>query len=115
MTEPLSELTEACRRAPVESDDDAIARGGSTWFRGVAAHAEGTVALGMGDVRIIIRERGVRAVTKVDDRYAVKVSSEANVLSRIEKPSRRSSSPTVDAATVTSERPPRDAVPQTGN
>src|SRR5690349_20774947 len=86
MTEPLSELTEACRRAPAESDDETIARGGSTWFRGVASHAEeGTVALGMGDVRIIIRETDVRTVTKNDDHYAVEVSSEANVLLRIEK------------------------------
>ena len=67
-------------------DDETIARGGSTWFRGVPAHAEeGTVALGLGDVRIIISERDVRAVTKDHDRYAVEVSSEANVLLRIEK------------------------------
>jgi hypothetical protein len=86
MTELLSELKEACHRGPAESDEDTIARGGSTWFRGVPAHAEeGTVALGLGDVRIIVSERDVRAVTKAADRYVVEVSSEANVLLRIEK------------------------------
>lgn len=86
MTDLFSELKEACHRGPAESDDETIARGGSTWFRGVPAHAEeGTVALGLGDVGIVISERDVRAVTKDHDRYAVEVSSEANVLLRIEK------------------------------
>lgn len=86
MTDLFSELKEACHRVPVKSDDETIARGVSTWFRGVPARAEeGTVALGLGDVRIIISERDVRAITKDHDRYAVEVGSEANVLLRIEK------------------------------
>ena len=87
MGELFSELKEACRREPASSDDQTIARGGSTWFRGVPAHAEeGTVALGLGrDVRIIISDRDVRAVERDGDRYSVEVSSEANVLLRIEK------------------------------
>src|SRR5947208_1475760 len=72
-------------RAPLRVE--MIARGGSTWFRGLPAHAEeGTVALGLGrDARVIISERDVRAVTKDGDGYSVEVSSEANVLLRIEK------------------------------
>jgi hypothetical protein len=86
VTELLSELKEACQRAPAASDNDVIARGGSTRFRGVPAHAEeGTVALGLGDAQVIISERDVRAVTKDADGYSVEVSSEANVLLRIEK------------------------------
>ena len=83
----LSELKEACQHAPAASDDEMIVRGGSTWFRGLPAHAEeGTVALGLGrDARVIIRERDVRAVTKDGNGYSVEVSSEANVLLRIEK------------------------------
>ena len=71
MTELLSELKEACRRGPVSSDDEMIARGGSTWFRGLPAHAEeGTVALGLGrDARVIISERDVRGVTKDGEGY----------------------------------------------
>ncbi len=85
--ELLSELKEACQHAPAASDDVMIVRGGSTWFRGLPAHAEeGTVALGLGrDARVIISERDVRAVTKDGDGYSVEVSSEANVLLRIEK------------------------------
>jgi hypothetical protein len=79
----------ACRRQrkSAQSDDDMIELGESTWFRGVPAHAEeGTVALGLGeDVRIIIREQDVRAVTKDGGSYGVAVSSDANVLLRIEK------------------------------
>jgi hypothetical protein len=87
MAELLSELKEACQHAPAASEDEMIARGGSTWFRGLPAHAEeGTVALGLGrDARVIISERDVRAVTKDGDGYSVEVSSEANVLLRIEK------------------------------
>jgi hypothetical protein len=80
-------LKEACQHAPAASDDEMIVRGGSTWFRGLPAHAEeGTVALGLGrDARVIISERDVRAVSKDGDGYSVEVSSEANVLLRIEK------------------------------
>jgi hypothetical protein len=87
VTELLSELKEACRRGPAVPDDEVIARGGSTWFRGLPAHAEeGTVGLGLGrDARIIISERDVRAVAKDGDGYSVEISSEANVLLRIEK------------------------------
>lgn len=87
MSELLSELKEACQHAPAVAEDEMIARGGSTWFRGLPAHAEaGTVALGLGrDARVIISERDVRAVTKDGDGYSVEVSSEANVLLRIEK------------------------------
>lgn len=87
VTELLSELKDACQRVPAASASEMIARGGSTWFRGVPAHAEkGTIALGMGrDARVIISERDVRAVTKDGDSYGVEVSSEANVLLRIEK------------------------------
>ncbi|MFN2470817.1 MAG: hypothetical protein ABR583_07460 [Gaiellaceae bacterium] len=87
MTELLSELKDACQRIPAASDDEVIARGGSTWFRGLPAHAEqGTVALGLGrDARVIISERDIRSVTKNGDHYNVEVSSEANVLLRIEK------------------------------
>src|SRR5947199_4189169 len=65
-----------------------IARGGSTRFRGLPVHAEeGTGALAFGrDTRVVISERDVRAVTKDGGRYNVEVSSEANVLLRIEKP-----------------------------
>jgi hypothetical protein len=87
VTELLSELKEACQRVSAASDDEMIARGGSTWFRGLPAHAEeGTVALGLGrDARVIISERDVRAVAKDGDGYSVEVSSEANVVLRIEK------------------------------
>jgi hypothetical protein len=87
VTELLAELKEACRRGPEASDDEMIARGGSTRFRGRPVHAEeGTVALAFGrDTRVVISERDVRAVTKDGDRYSVEVSSEANVLLRIEK------------------------------
>jgi hypothetical protein len=87
VSELLLELKEACQRAPAASEDEMIARGGSTWFRGLPAHAEeGTVALGLGrDARVIISERDVRAVTMDGDGYSVEVSSEANVLLRIEK------------------------------
>jgi hypothetical protein len=87
VAELLSELKEACQKAPVVSEDQMIARGGSTWFRGLPAHAEeGTVALGMGrDARVIISEGDVRAVMKDGEDYSVEVSSEANVLLRIEK------------------------------
>jgi hypothetical protein len=88
MTELLSELKDACQRAPAASDDEIIARGESTWFRGLPAHAEkGTVALGLGrDARVVFSEPDIRAVTKDGDHYNVEVSSEANVLLRIEKP-----------------------------
>ena len=87
MSKLLSELKEACQHTSALSDDALIERGESTWLRGVPAHAEeGTVALGLGeDVRIVIKEEDVRAVTKDGDHYRVEVSSEANVLLRIEK------------------------------
>lgn len=82
----LSELTAACQRKTVPSAGEIIELGPTTWFSGVAAPAEaGTVALGMGDVQIIIREKDVRAVDKDGDRFKVKVSTEANVLLHIEK------------------------------
>ena len=88
MAELLSELKDACRRASAVSDDEIIARGESTWFRGLPAHAEkGTVALGLGrDARVVISEEDVRAVTKDGDHYSVEVGSESTVLLRIEKP-----------------------------
>jgi hypothetical protein len=88
VTELLSELKDACQRIPAASDDEVIAHGGSTWFRGLPAPAEeGTVALGLGrDARVVISERDIRAVTKDGDHYNVEISSEANVLLRIEKP-----------------------------
>jgi hypothetical protein len=83
---PLSQLTEACQHKAARSDDEVIELGATTWFRGMPAHAEpGTVALSMGDAQIIIREKDVRAVAKDDDRFKVEVSSEANILLRIEK------------------------------
>ena len=87
VTQLLSELKEACQRVPAAPDHETIARGGSTWFRGMPARAEeGTVALGMGrDARVVIDERDVRSVTKEGDAYNVEISSEANVLLRIEK------------------------------
>lgn len=87
MTELLSELKDACQAISAASDDEMIAHGGSTWFRGLPAHAEqGTVALGLGrDTRVVISERDIRAVTKDGEHYNVEVSSEANVLVRIEK------------------------------
>jgi hypothetical protein len=82
----LSELTDACHSKAAPSDDRLIELGESTWFCGVPAHAEeGTVALGFGDLEIIIRQQDVRAVKKKGRRYAVEVSSDANVLVRIEK------------------------------
>jgi hypothetical protein len=87
MTDLFTELKEACRREPEASDEEVIARGGSTWFRGRPTHAEeGTIALGMGrDAAVVISERDVRAVTKEGESYNVEVSSEANVLLRVEK------------------------------
>ena len=87
VAELLSELKDACQRVPGASDEEVIARGGSTWFRGLPANAEqGTVALGLGqDARVVISERDIRSVTKDDDHYNVEVGSEANVLLRIEK------------------------------
>jgi hypothetical protein len=88
VTELLSELKDACQRASSTSDDEAIALGESTWIRGLPASAEkGTIALSMGrDATIVIREGDIRAVRKDGDHYLVEVSSEANVLLRIEKP-----------------------------
>lgn len=87
MTKLLSELKDVCQGMSAASDDEIIAQGGSTWFRGLPAHAEkGTVALGLGrDTRVVISERDIRAVTKDGEHYSVEVSSEANVLLRIEK------------------------------
>ena len=88
MSKLLSELKEACQRAPAVPDDEVIARGDSTWFRGLPARAgKGTVALGLGrDARVVIGEQDVRTVTKDGDHYSVEVGSDANVLLRIEKP-----------------------------
>ena len=88
MTELLNELKSACGARPAVSNDELIARGGSTWFRGTPAPAEnGTVALGLGrEARVVIRERDIRTVTREGEHYNVEVSSEANVLLRIEKP-----------------------------
>jgi hypothetical protein len=87
VTELLSELKDACQRASSTSDDETIARGESTWIRGLPANAEkGTIALSMGrDATIVIREGDIRTVSKDGDYYLVEVSSEANVLLRIEK------------------------------
>jgi hypothetical protein len=87
VTELLSELKDACQRASSTSDDEAIARGESTWIRGLPANAEkGTIALSMGrDATIVISEGDIRTVGKDGDYYLVEVSSEANVLLRIEK------------------------------
>ena len=87
MTELLSELKEACQRASSTSDDETIARGESTWIRGLPAKAEkGTIALSMGpDATIVISEGDVRTVSKEGDHYLAEVSSQANVLLRIEK------------------------------
>ncbi len=87
MTDLLSELKEACQHAPTASDEEMIARGGSTTFRGAPAHADqGTVALSLGrDARVIINERDVRAVTRDGDGYSVEISSDAHVLLRVEK------------------------------
>ena len=87
MTELLSELKEACQRASFTSDDETIARGESTWIRGLPAKAEkGTIALSMGpDATIVISEGDVLTVSKDGDHYLVEVSSQANVLLRIEK------------------------------
>ena len=87
VTELLSELKDACQRASSTSDDETIALGESTWIRGLPAHAENaTVALSMGrDATIVIREGDIHAVSKDGDHYLVQVSSQANVLLRIEK------------------------------
>ena len=86
MTELLSELKDACQRASSTSDDETIARGESTWIRGLPANAEkGTIALSMGDATIVISEGDIRTVSKDGDYYLVGVSSQANVLLRIEK------------------------------
>jgi hypothetical protein len=88
VTDLLTELKDACQGLSAASDDEIIARGESTWFRGLPADAEkGTVALGLGrDARVVISEQDIRAVTKDGDYYSVEASSEANVLLRIEKP-----------------------------
>lgn len=88
MTELLSELKDVCQGISAASDEEMMSEGGSTWFRGLPVHADkGTVALGLGrDTRVVIREQDIRAVTKDGERYNVEVSSEANVLLRIEKP-----------------------------
>jgi hypothetical protein len=88
VTDLLTELKDLCQGLSAASDDEIIARGESTWFRGLPAHAEkGTVALGLGrDARVVISEQDIRAVTKDGDHYSVEASSEANVLLRIEKP-----------------------------
>jgi hypothetical protein len=87
VTELLSELKDACQRASSTSDDETIARGESTWIRGLPANAEkGTIALSMGrDATIVISEGDIRTVSKDGDHYLVEVSSQANVLLRIEK------------------------------
>jgi hypothetical protein len=86
VTELLSELKDACQRASSTSDDETIALGEATWIRGLPANArEGTIALRMGDATIAIREGDIRAVSKDGDHYLVEVSSQANVLLRIEK------------------------------
>ena len=88
MTGLLAELKDACQRASSTSVDETIARGESTWIRGLPANAEkGTIALSMGrEATIVVREGEVRAVRKDGDHYLVEVSSQANVLLRIEKP-----------------------------
>ena len=98
MSELLSELKEACRRVPAAVEDELIARGESTWFRGLPAHAEdGTIALGLGrDARVVISEGDVRAVEKDGDGYSVEVSSDANVLLRIEKALKATPTPQPD-------------------
>lgn len=96
MTELLSELKEACQAAPAAaSDDETLARGGSTWLRGLPARAEeGTVALGLGrETRVVVRESDIRTVTKDGEYYDVEVSSDANLLLRIEKPLRATPQP----------------------
>jgi hypothetical protein len=87
VTELLSELKDACQRASSTSDDETIARGESTWIRGLPANAEkGTIALSMGrEATIVISEGDIRTVSKDRDHYLVEVSSQANVLLRIEK------------------------------
>lgn len=69
------------------SENDTITRGRTTWFKGKPAHAsDGTIALALNDdVRIIVNEKDVLEVKKVDDRYSVEVSAEATFLVRIEK------------------------------
>jgi hypothetical protein len=87
VTELLSELKDACRRASSPSADEAIARGESTWLRGLPAKAEaGTIALAMGrDATVVVREDEIRAVRKDGEHYLVEVGAEASVLLRIEK------------------------------
>lgn len=88
MTELLAELKDACQRASSTSADETIARGESTWIRGLPANAEnGTIALSMGrEATIVVREDEIRGVRKDGDYYLVEVSSQSNVLLRIEKP-----------------------------
>ena len=86
MNELLSELKDACHRMSPLSEETIIGRGESTWFRGLPAHTEkGTIALGLGDARVIISERDIRGVTKDGDYYNVEVSAEAHVLVRLDK------------------------------
>lgn len=98
--ELFSELTKACQRETVRSDDEVIERGATTWFCGVPAPAEaGTVALSMGDAQIIIREKDVRWVAKDGDDFKVEVSSDANILLRIEKAVRAGGEPKCTCST----------------
>ena len=87
MKDALKELLVASRQEPQVSQRDTIKRGQTVWYRGKAAPAEdGTVALDtITGGRIIIAEKDVRSVEKVDSAiFLVEVASEANVLVRFE-------------------------------
>ncbi len=87
MVDGLSELVSACGTHKLAAPAERIAEGVTSWFIGYPAAApDGLVGLGQNEsLKLLFRQEDIRQVHRHEDRFLVRVSSEANVLVSFEQ------------------------------
>jgi hypothetical protein len=81
----IEELRAACRDSYRRSESEKIADGEPMWLSGSPARSEeGTIALAIDDLTIVIRESDVQEVKRNGERFQVKVRAGTEMLFRLE-------------------------------